>query len=71
MRILTNIPYIVAEKISCFKGDYEVHLISGEWGMLFKVRTSPMEDRKTGKRWSQRDKRCWKDSDLWMFFNRN
>ncbi|MBU7016019.1 MAG: Lrp/AsnC family transcriptional regulator [Theionarchaea archaeon] len=33
----------VAEKISHIKGVYEVHLISGEWDMLLKVRSSSME----------------------------
>lgn len=33
----------VAEKISRLKGVYEVHLISGEWDMLLKVRSSSME----------------------------
>ncbi len=33
----------VAEKISNLKGVYEVHLISGEWDMILKVRSSSME----------------------------
>ena len=33
----------VAEKISSLKGVYEVHLISGEWDMILKVRSSSME----------------------------
>lgn len=33
----------VARKISRLKGVYEVHLISGEWDMLLKVRSSSME----------------------------
>lgn len=34
----------VAEKISTLQGVYEVHLISGEWDMILKVRSSSMED---------------------------
>ncbi len=33
----------VAEEISRLHGVYEVHLISGEWDMLLKVRSSSME----------------------------
>lgn len=33
----------VAEEISRLTGVYEVHLISGEWDMLLKVRSSSME----------------------------
>ncbi|KYK38384.1 MAG: Lrp/AsnC family transcriptional regulator [Theionarchaea archaeon] len=33
----------VAEEISTLEGVYEVHLISGEWDMLLKVRASSME----------------------------
>lgn len=33
----------VAEKISHLEGVYEVHLISGEWDILLKVRSSSME----------------------------
>ncbi len=33
----------VAEEISRLEGVYEVHLISGEWDMLLKVRSSSME----------------------------
>ncbi|KYK32170.1 MAG: transcriptional regulator [Theionarchaea archaeon DG-70-1] len=33
----------VAEKIGNLKGVYEVHLISGEWDMILKVRSSSME----------------------------
>jgi Lrp/AsnC family leucine-responsive transcriptional regulator len=34
----------VAEKISALQGVYEVHLISGEWDMILKVRSSSMKD---------------------------
>jgi DNA-binding Lrp family transcriptional regulator len=33
----------VAEKIGKLEGVYEVHLISGEWDMILKVRSSSME----------------------------
>ena len=33
----------VAEEISKLKGVYEVHLISGEWDMILKVRSSSLE----------------------------
>ncbi len=33
----------VADEISTLKGVYEVHLISGEWDMILKVRASSME----------------------------
>ena len=33
----------VAERIAELEGVYEVHLISGEWDMLLKVRSSSME----------------------------
>lgn len=33
----------MADEISNLKGVYEVHLMSGEWDMILKVRASSME----------------------------